>query len=87
MSSTSLISTFTQKDTTTVPTGWTTCTTQFKVKLNVISQDEHANTADIALYAKNNATLEEYVHREAHFNATYLNKLDKWINKKKYTIT
>jgi hypothetical protein len=43
--------------------------------------------ADIALYAKNTATLEEYVHQSQNFNATYLNKLQKWITKKKYTIT
>ncbi len=43
--------------------------------------------ADIALYAKNTATLEEYVHRAQNFNSTYLNKLQKWITKKKYTIT
>ena len=62
-------------------------TLQFKVKLNIISQDEHSGQADIALYAKNMATLEEYVHRSQNFNATYLNKLQKWIAKKKYTIT
>jgi competence CoiA-like predicted nuclease len=54
--------------------------------LNIINQDEGA-AAEIALYAKNTATLEEYVHRANNFNSTYLNKLQKWITKKKYTIT
>jgi len=27
------------------------------------------------------------VHRAHNFNSTYLNKLQKWITKKKYTIT
>ena len=54
--------------------------------MNIINQDEGA-AADIALYAKNTATLEEYVHRAINFNSTYLNKLQKWITKKKYTIT
>ena len=61
-------------------------TQQYKVKLNIINQDEGA-VAEIALYAKNTATLEEYVHRANNFNSTYLNKLQKWITKKKYTIT
>ena len=65
----------------------TTVNTTFKVKLNVFGQDEQSCTADIALYAKNTATLEEYVQREQNFNATYLDKLQKWIQKKKYTIT
>ncbi len=59
----------------------------YKIKLNVFSQDEQACYADIALYSKNTATLEEYVHREQNFNITYLDKLQKWIQKKKYTIT
>lgn len=63
----------------------TTNTQQYKVKLNIINQDEGA-AAEIALYAKNTATLEEYVHRAINFNSTYLNKLQKWIIKK-YTIT
>ena len=46
----------------------------YKVKLNVINQDE-GSTADVALYAKNTLTLEEYVHRAQNFNATYLHKL------------
>jgi hypothetical protein len=58
----------------------------YKVKLNVINQDE-GTTADIALYAKNTLTLEEYVHRAQNFNSTYLHKLQKWISKKKYTIS
>ena len=27
------------------------------------------------------------MHRASNFNSTYLNKLQKWITKKKYTIT
>jgi hypothetical protein len=57
------------------------------VKLNIITQDDLSASADIALYAKNTGTLEEYVHRASNFNSTYLNKLQKWITKKKYTIT
>lgn len=53
----------------------TSGTQQYKVKLNIISQDDSATSADIALYAKNTATLEEYVHRANNFNSTYLNKL------------
>ena len=64
----------------------TSTTQQYKVKLNILSKDEGA-AADIALYAKNTVTLEEYVHKACNFNATYLNKLEKWITKKKYTIT
>jgi hypothetical protein len=55
----------------------------YKLSLQVLSQAQE--NSEIGLYAKNTVTLCEYATR-CHFQTSYLTKLQKWLDKGRYTM-